>query len=365
MILHILIVRNHNLLIVASFALGSVSDSLRNLIMHHADTRTFLKYYLDRRIDKNLPALIRGLNPDEDIMHAACRMSRTIDPNRPQDLTSVQSSSVNQRPEILALVQRRDELRQKLGRPLSRHRGTVKYDTYKKLNQEINGARERARNALLSQIQEKYDQEQPMLEVQRQLSEATLEKEVKTKLQQSEELPLPQKRLIECLLSLPSPTLDQEMRRRTEAIDAVAVYCRFEEGETCRLPRNKRFENELVGLDGPGNRPSEDEVTESKSQPDSPFEAAFRSIMKDHRPLFCFICLGQSELDMKKRVQQFASHGDVSKHIKRKHLQNIAAGTVISCNICDQKFDKIMHFQRHAIDFHSTVTGPAAFTHQC
>ncbi|KAH1663038.1 hypothetical protein KXX46_006053, partial [Aspergillus fumigatus] len=41
---------------------GSVSDSLRNLIMHHADTRTFLRYYLSRRINKNLPAIIRGLN---------------------------------------------------------------------------------------------------------------------------------------------------------------------------------------------------------------------------------------------------------------------------------------------------------------
>lgn len=362
--LHICIVHNHNLLIIVSFVLGSVSDSLRNLIMHHADTRTFLKYYLDRRIDKNLPALIRGLNPDEDIMHAACRMSRTIDPNRPQDLTTVQSSSVNQRPEILALVQRRDELRQQLGRPLSRHRGTVKYDAYRKLNQEINGARERARNALLSQLQEKYDQEQPMLEVQRQLSEATLEKAVKTKLQRSEELPPLQKRLIECLLSLPPPTLDQEMHRRTEAIDAVAVYCQFEEGETCRLPRNKRFENDVVELDGPDNHPPEDEATESNSQPDSPLEAAFRSIMKDHRPLFCFICLGQTELDMKKRVQQFASHGDVSKHIKRKHLQNFATSTEIACNVCNRKFDKMMHFQRHAIDLHSTVTGSVAFNHQ-
>lgn len=153
------------------------------------------------------------------------------------------------------------------------------------------------------------------------------------------------------------------MRRRTEAIDAVAVYCQFEEGETCRLPRNKRFENNVVELDGPSDHPSEDEATESKSQPDSPLKAAFRSIMKDRRPLFCFICLGQKELDMKKRVQQFASHGDVSKHIKRKHLQNIAAGTVISCNICDQKLDKVMHFQRHAIDFHSTVTGSVAFNH--
>lgn len=48
-----------------------------------------------------------------------------------------------------------------------------------------------------------------MLEVQRQLSEPTLEKAVKTKLQVSEELPPPQKRLIECLLSLLPPTLDQ------------------------------------------------------------------------------------------------------------------------------------------------------------
>lgn len=154
------------------------------------------------------------------------------------------------------------------------------------------------------------------------------------------------------------------MRRRTEAIDAVAVYCQFKEGETCRLPHNKGFEKNVVELNFLVNHSSEDEVTASKPQSDSSLKAAFRSIMKDHRPLFCFICLGQKELDIKKRVQQFASHGDVSKHIKRNHLQNLAASTEIMCNICDRKFDKVMHFQRHAIDFHSTVTGSVAFNHQ-
>lgn len=60
-----------------------MSDSLRNLIIYYANTRTFLKYYLNRRIDKNLPTLIRGLNLDEDIIHVAYRISRTIDLNRP------------------------------------------------------------------------------------------------------------------------------------------------------------------------------------------------------------------------------------------------------------------------------------------
>lgn len=45
-------------MLLTKWALGSLSDALRNLIMHYADTRTFLIYYLDRRIDKNLLAII-------------------------------------------------------------------------------------------------------------------------------------------------------------------------------------------------------------------------------------------------------------------------------------------------------------------
>ncbi|KAJ5239886.1 hypothetical protein N7468_004505 [Penicillium chermesinum] len=189
---------------------GSVSDSLRNLIMHHADTRTFLRYYLSRRINKNLPVITCGLNPEDDIMRAACRISRSIDPNRPQELTTAQSSSVNQNPEIADLIRRRDELSRQMGRPLSNYYKTEQYTIYKKLNQEIAGARQRARNALLTQIQAKYDREQPMLEIRRQLSGFNLAEEEKP-LKCSEAVPLPQKRLIESLLTLPRPTLEEEV----------------------------------------------------------------------------------------------------------------------------------------------------------
>lgn len=64
-----------------------------------------------------------------------------------------------------------------------------------------------------------------MLEVQQQLSETKLAELVMTKLRHMEELPEPQKYLIERLLTLPSLTLDQEMCSCTEAIDAVAAYC--------------------------------------------------------------------------------------------------------------------------------------------
>lgn len=335
------------------WALGSVSDSLRNLIMHHADTRTFLKYYLDRRIDKNLPAIIRGLNPEDDIMRAACRMSRTIDPKRPQELTTMQSSSVNQQPEILALVRRRDDFRQQLGRPLSRHHGTAKYDAYQKLKQELACVRKRARDTLLSQVQKTYDQEQPMREVQRQLYGVKLGETINENLEHSEEVSLPQKRLIESLFTLPRTTLEEEMGRRTDAIDAVAAYCLFEEGDTCRLPRNQRsagegtmadYDGESSQSDGPG------------SLADELLEEAIRSVMKDERPRVCFICLGHPNLALGKRVRRFKTHGDVSKHIKRKHLRHSGADAAVACNLCGLKFPEVMHLQRHAYDAHSTVT---------
>lgn len=219
---------------------GSVSDALWNLIMHHADTRTFLKYYLSRRIDQDLAGIIRGLDPQEEMMRAACRMSRTIDPNRPQELTTAQSSSVNQHPDIQELICRRDDLGRRLGRPLARHKGTAKYDLYQKLNCELARARQRAQDALLVELQDKYDQEQPMLEVQRQLSGVKLSETVNHSLEQYEEVPLPQRRLIEALLTLPRPTLEEEMLRWTKAIDAITAYCLFDEGDTCRIAHEKR-----------------------------------------------------------------------------------------------------------------------------
>ncbi|KAL2783868.1 hypothetical protein BJX66DRAFT_317676 [Aspergillus keveii] len=350
---------------------GSVNDSLRNLIMHHADTRTFLRYYLSRRINKNLPVIIRGLDPEDDLMRVACRMSRTIDPNRPRRLTTAQSESVNQQPEIVDLIRQRDKLSRQMGRPLSRHEGTQEYVTHKKLNQEIMGTRQRARDALLSQIQAKYDREQPMREIQRQLSGVKLA-EAEKPLKCSKEVPAPQKRLMESLLTLPRPTIEEEMVRRTEAIDAVAAYSLFEEGDTCRLPRDKRSPRGCVAVVPVHQDESmqDAKMTENNFLADDPLQAAIRSVMrgrsstredkgsqkKVERPLFCFICLGQPDLAIKKRTYKFSSSGDFSKHIKRKHLRHISEPSDIRCNICDERFSHKMHLQRHAIDVHATVT---------
>ncbi|OJD11105.1 hypothetical protein AJ78_08055 [Emergomyces pasteurianus Ep9510] len=67
--------------------------------------------------------------------------------------------------------------------------------------------------------------------------------------------------------------------------------------------------------------------------------------MKDHRPLYCFICL-----------DKFSTHGGVTKHLGRKHLQRIKPGDTIRCPRCDVVLESKMKLQSHAYHVHSTVS---------
>ncbi|KAJ5253130.1 hypothetical protein N7489_003540 [Penicillium chrysogenum] len=229
-------------------------------------------------------------------------------------------------------MRRRDEISRSLKRPLSKNKGTPEYDLYRKLNQEITGARKRMQN--------KYDREQPMLEIKRQLSGIGPTKSSSKQLKCS----------TESLLTLPRLTIEEEIARRTEAIDL--------EGDTYRLPRNKRSEDPRKHVEVHDQRQLESEVIDSTCQPETPLEIALRSAIKDHRPLFCFICVGQPDLDPPKRAQKFASHGDVTKYIKRKYLKKVKPSEMIACNIYNKTFSEIIHFQRYASDSHKTVIGP-------
>jgi hypothetical protein len=121
-----------------------------------------------------------------------------------------------------------------------------------------------------------------MREIQRQLSGVKLA-EAEKPLKCSKEVPTPQKRLMESLLTLPRPTIEEEMVRRTEAIDAVAAYSLFEEGDTCRLPRDKRSPRGCVAVVPVHEDESmqDAKMTETNSLADDPLQAAIRSVIRD------------------------------------------------------------------------------------
>jgi hypothetical protein len=63
--------------------------------------------------------------------------------------------------------------------------------------------------ALLKHLQDRWDLEHPVDEIERQLSGLKLSQDVKTTLHENDEMPLIQKRLAETTMTLPGTTIEE------------------------------------------------------------------------------------------------------------------------------------------------------------
>ncbi|KAH8663686.1 hypothetical protein BGZ60DRAFT_565713 [Tricladium varicosporioides] len=325
---------------------GDMSDALQNMIMQHAKIDTFIRHYLRRKVTADTRAIVSGYEPQRDLMRAACRMTRWIDPHRPQELTLEQSLSVNQDPAVHALVTEREKWK-------SRFQGTAtQQPQYQTLGRAIFNARQRLRVALLKDLQAQWDLQHPVDEIERQLSGLKLSQDVKTTLNQNDEMPPIQKRLVETIMTLPGTTIEEEFRRRNAAIDAVAAYCHFQEGGAAARPRAK-----LTTHRGSPTPPEETnpQLVAAKTEKQA-LSDAMLLVFTEKRTTTCFLCLGEQNLPFKKRTYKFASPGDLTKHFKRKHLAHIKEGDELRCKVCQIGLQHIQHFRNHAESIHGTVS---------
>ena len=306
--------------------------------MQHQDTRVFLNHYLSRRVTVDTAAIVRGLAPQDELMEAACRMSRWIDPARPWKLTPEQSAAVNAEPRVAKLIQRRAQQK----------RQGVHQARLGELSRRINNEKQRLRNERLAEIRAKWDAEQAVETIERQLAGLDFAEEVKSKLGQSEDYRRPEhQNLISALMSLPGSTLEEEDDRRTTAIVAVMEYCAVEEAEPVRpcLPHGRVGSGVTAR---PTSRP--DDVLQQR------FETARLAVYSERRPVHCFVCLANEALPLDKRTAPFSSPGDLSKHFKRRHIAHIGEADKVSCDLCQVSLFGVMHVQSHALRIHGTVS---------
>lgn len=284
-------------------------------------------------------AIVSGYEPQKDLMRAAGRMTRWIDPDRPQSLSLEEAQSVDKDPQLRQLLTLRERWNQ-------RYKGTAtKRPDYKRLSSEIFNLRQQMRATLLKQLRDKWDTEQPVKDVELQLAGLKFSDAPEPKAVQIPEMPPMQKRLVETIMTLPGTTVEEEFCRRNAAINAVAAYCNFQEGGAVAMPRERLSTSakaacaQLVAAD-----------VEKQA-----ISAAMVRVFKEERPTICFICLGEESLPFEKRVYAFASPGDLTKHFKRKHLSQFKEGDWIGCKVCQMPLQHKMHLMNHAERIHGTV----------
>jgi len=314
---------------------------MQNLMMGHASIVTFLNHYLSRLVTVDTQAVVRGLEPQQAMMRAACTMSRSIDPRRPQRLTPTQSASVNDQPSIRILLERRDKLKRS-GRQITRH------EKYRDLNRRIDQERQRQRRKLLSQVKEDWEFTQPVQDVENQLAGICAETVENTAPQLHGSVAPEQRALIDSINAQPGITIEEEFIRRSNAIRAVSAYCGVEEGRT-NLSLYQQLSRRDRSLDKQSGTSPPDTALDA-------LEAAKVAVYKEKRPLVCFVCLGNELLPLNDRIKLFSTSSDVSKHFKRKHLKHIKPDEKSSCEICQISLDDRTHLQRHALDAHGTVS---------
>ncbi|GAB1202546.1 hypothetical protein APSETT445_001164 [Aspergillus pseudonomiae] len=78
---------------------GEVTDALQNVILQHADIRTFIRHY-EVDVDVDVQGIIRKTGSQTPLVRFACSLSASIDPDRPYWLSADESKSLNQLPEI-------------------------------------------------------------------------------------------------------------------------------------------------------------------------------------------------------------------------------------------------------------------------
>ncbi|KAJ5471584.1 hypothetical protein N7530_008941 [Penicillium desertorum] len=374
-----------------------VSNELQNVMLQHASIDTFVRHY-SVGIHVDAQAIVRGLPAQKQLMRFACSMSRSIDPRRPYRLED--SSCINDIPRVRTLEERKQvrkqdrdakkrtyenaqaALQRDFGDNLSRRnfpqsrtirkRRKAQEKRVKKLWQKFDNADEqydrsvkqlrnekgRQRNRLIRENLERYKNEQPVIDSERQLSGKVVDEEVLVALERTGYMTPQHMTLIDTVLTMPGTTIEKEYERRIAAINAVIAVCDAEEGAPSRRRVTQKRSADDVDMPPAVPLPKRQSPTPSDKRDDT-FSKAIASVCvksPTERPTICFICLGSPSLPQSDRLWMYKNSGSLSRHFVNKHIKPFPNDMRCECSICGEKLESKSALLNHAERVHGTVS---------
>jgi Protein of unknown function (DUF3435) len=245
------------------------------------------------------------------------------------------------------LIKKRNDLKRFVVDPIERYKSTREYNKFQMLKQDIIKARKRRMYALLKETRQAFDNEQAVIDIERQLSGGAVDNDVK-KMVMTEENMLPEQiHLLKVLMTLPkSFSLEAEWRRRNQAINAVTVYCRVEEGGSRRGRKPKRLEQ--------NSRQPASKMIIKEAQSTSLLDTTYKHLCQAERPVACFLCYGKLKLSIYRRTKRYNRPQDLTRHFRRDHLNQLKDKESVDCNFCKVRLQHKTHLQNHAHKVHRT-----------
>jgi hypothetical protein len=364
-------------------------------MLQHASIDTFVRHY-SVGIHVDAQAIVRGLPAEKQLMRFACSMSRSIDPRRPYRLED--SSCINDIPCVRALEdtkharKRIRDVKMRVyedaqaafqrefgddprGATLSRNarkRRKAQEKSLKKFRQKFDRADEqydravkylrnekrRQKHRLIRENLERYKNEQPVIDSERQLSGKVVDEEVMGALQRTGYMTTQHMTLIDSILTMPGTTVTKEYERRIAAINAVIAVCDAEEGAPSRPGASQKR-----CIDAADTLPASPLPKRQKSFPSDEggdrFSQAIASVCvqsREERPTICFICLGNPQQPESERLKKYKNPGSLSRHFVSRHIKRFSSDMHCECNICGKSLMSKSALLNHAQGVHGIVS---------
>lgn len=235
-----------------------MTDALQNVILQHADIRTFVRYY-EVDVDVDVQGIVRKTESQTPLVRFACSFSASIDPDRPFRLSAEESKSLNKLPVVLARQEKVNKYKQKwedckakLQRAnmaasqcvedckpdlrlqkkleLLEDRTMEAKRRYNIAIRELRNEKQRQRNRRIRENLKRYRNKQPVIDIERQLAGKLVNTKVMNTLEHKSSMASQHLAVIDALLTMPGTTLEAESQRRIDAINALTAFCPVEEG---------------------------------------------------------------------------------------------------------------------------------------
>ncbi|KAL4960586.1 uncharacterized protein BDV14DRAFT_140260 [Aspergillus stella-maris] len=350
-----------------------VTDSLQNLILQHHSIDVFVKHY-QVGVEVDLQAIFRGTASQTQLLRYGCSMEASIDPDRPTKLTPEERDHVDSDPEICRLMKHREKARKcyeerKKKRYAVEAQGTdsQKFKVYQEREERalkawndatrfLRNERQRLRKKRLEVVREKWNKEQPLRDIAQQKllsagEPANIDGRSPSPPQCSiMDMPPQHRKVIEAVLSMPKATVEEEYRRRIDAINVITKFCGVQDGRptpqgfemraTCERPQldSNPLKRERTPEDASEQQlPCEREGSPKRQKP-SPEEQHLVDAMKDiytsspgQRTIICFVCMGENDLSIRNRTKKYATPGALAKHFLTKHANRPESRTGYLC----------------------------------
>ena len=192
-------------------------------------------------------------------------------------------------------------------------------------------------------------EEQPVIDSERQLSGKVVDEDTRSALEGSDQITPEQLLLIDAILTLPETSTEKELQRRIAAIHAITVYCGVEEERSHLHVRR--------GRPAGGGVPTFIKAEEqARSERDVVLSKVILSVMSDRRLTKCFLYLGNQQLAIREKIRDYATPGSLSRHFHNRHVKKILAEQQMDCGVCDIRLLHRMHLLDHAERYHGTVS---------